>query len=266
MPQITQIYADFFHRFLLITLARLCRVSSIFFTIFDSVMLEKRKANTEYPYFLTFKVLGWLRLVVFFGIIMLLMIFFGGCKNKEEQLQCLEEQIAKHNENQEYENLKIAVADSIKKWSQQGLQYTSSYNDSNSIWKVDEILFNEDKSKLFGWLLKVDKEQVADIPKGEDRNDILDYVEYFTGEKREGKWYFYIHNMPSVWFAREDNNSQPYSFEYLSKSAKEEVVKGGVFKKGTCEMNYSYINEWIDREGRELYKWHQEFLKSKDDD
>lgn len=196
-----------------------------------------------------------------FGILILILLSLG-CENKEGQLKCLEEQIDLYKEEENYKALITAVEDSIKKWADKELRHTMSYKPSNSKWKVDEVLFNEDKSKLFGWILKVDEEQVADIPDEEGRKDILDYVEYFAGERREGKWYFYIHHMPGIWFAREDNNNQPYSFEHLSKVAKREIVEGGIFKIGTCEMNYSYINDWIDREGRDLYKWHDEFLQS----
>jgi len=201
-----------------------------------------------------------------FGIIMLIMIFLGGCKNKEEQLKCLEEQITKYKEDQGYRDLKIAATDSIKKWTQQGLKYTTSYRDTNSTWKVDEIIFNKDKSKLLGWILKVDKDSLYK-PIDEADKDFLypdDHVNYFAGEKINGRWFFYIHHMPGIWFDRENNNGQPYSFEYLSERAKAKVVEGGVFKKCTCDMNDSYINEWIDREDREMYKWHQEFLESGD--
>lgn len=196
---------------------------------------------------------------------MLIFTLIGGCMGKPgNQKDCLENIIAENKRNETYEPIKKAIGDSIEAWAKKGLNNTSSYLAENSVWKVDEYVFNADKTKLFGWILQINKEQVTNIPKDEDRNDILDYVEYFAGEKINGKWYFYIHNMPGIYFERKDNNSQPYSFEYLSDRAKDKVVEGGIIKNADCALNYKYINEWIDRKGRELHKWHQDFLESGD--
>ncbi len=201
---------------------------------------------------------------MFIQMAMVLALVSSCSTSADNRLDCLEKVIAQNKQDKDYEAMKMAITDSIKTWANKGLQNTTSFLPQNSVWKVDEFLFNKDRAKIFGWILKIDKEQITDIPKGEDRNDILDYVEYFTGEKRNDKWYFYIHHMPSIFFARKDNNSQPYSFEYLSKRAKEKAVEGGVIKNADCDVNYKYINEWIDREGRDLFKWHQRFLKTGD--
>ncbi len=196
--------------------------------------------------------------------IAIVVALISSCSNSaDDRLDCLEKVIAQNNQDKYYQTLKRAIADSIEVWTDKGLQNTTSFLPQNSVWQVDEFIFNKDRTKIFGWILKLDNEQVIDIPTGEDRNDILDYVEYFIGEKRNDKWYFYIHHMPSIFFARKDNNSQPYSFEYLSKRAKEKAVEGGVIKNADCDVNYKYINEWIDKEGKNVrYEWHQKFLMS----
>lgn len=158
--------------------------------------------------------------------------------------------------------MKKAIADSIETWAKKGLQNTTSFLPQNSIWKVDEFLFNADRTKIFGWILQVDTEQLSTEMMNSDRDDILDYVEYFAGEKKDGNWKFYTHHMPKLWFARKNNNGQPYSFEYLSQRAKQKVAEGGLIKNRKCIINYNYINEWIDREGTNFSELHKTFLNS----
>ena len=186
----------------------------------------------------------------------------SGCKGEKERMDCLNSLIETNQKSIEYEQMLTAISDSITVWANKGLKNTSAYLNENSEWKVEAFLFNEDSSKIFGWILRIDKEKVTDIPAQSDRDDILDFVDFFSGENINGQWHYYIHNMPKKWFARKENNNKSYSFYQLSTFAKQEVIKGGLLKNNSCAINYNYINGWISRDGRNMYEWHKSFLIS----
>lgn len=137
----------------------------------------------------------------------------------------------------------------------QGVSTTSQFNDSNYQWKIDGLFLNSQETKLFGWLLQRSVTSEADN---------LDYIKYFSGESINGVWYYYIHNMPKTFFDHEDNQNTPHDFQYLSKYAKNEVIDGGLIDIKRCEVNDPYINGWIEREGRNLYQWHLDFLEKRE--
>lgn len=187
------------------------------------------------------------------------------CKSNAERLTCLEEHFQLLNQDQEYLDIKADISLKIKEWSKLRLRYMTRYQSSYTTWTVDEFAFNEDKSRIFGWILKVDNQQVNELGPNDRRGDILDYVKYFAGEKIDGNWEYYVHNMPFVWFARDENESKPYSFEQLSIDAKNLVVKGGLIKRRSCTIDYDFVDNWMEREGQDMHKRHQEFLNSKED-
>lgn len=193
------------------------------------------------------------------------MLIIGGCKGEAEKIVCLNNIITKNQSTIEYQKISEDICDSISEWAKNGLKNTSGFLGENSIWKFDAFLFNEDNSKIFGWLLMIDKDDVSDLSAQSERDDILDYVIYFSGEKINGEWYYYIHNMPKIWFARKENNNKPYSFNKLSNSAKKETIKGGILRKNSCTINFDYINDWIVRDGRKMQEWHKLFLQSSKD-
>jgi hypothetical protein len=176
-----------------------------------------------------------------------MMICMQSCMSQEEKVECLNELLkAKHNKE-----LTSILQDSIKSWSSKNLKNMARFNESESTWKIDALIENSSSDKLFGWILEIDTDN------GKEK---LDYVNYFSGENRQGQWFFYLHNMPSNWADREDNGNQKYTFEQLSEIAKKQVVKGGLVNND-CKIEDSYINGWIDREGRNLFEWHKEFLQ-----
>ena len=115
------------------------------------------------------------------------------------------------------------------------------------------MIINSSSDKLFGWILQIDND---------DSKDALDYVKFYSGENKNGQWFFYLHNMPKILADREDNGNQKYTFEQLSEIARKEVVNGGLVNNN-CQIDDSYINDWIDRKGRNLFEWHTKFLQSR---
>jgi hypothetical protein len=168
-----------------------------------------------------------------------------GCVSQEKKIACIKD-ILKTEKNQE---LVASLKDSIYSWSSRDMKGMSYYAQDKSSWVIDALIKNSNSDKLFGWILQVDNDE---------SKDALDYIKFFSGEKRDGQWFFYLHNMPKIWM---DRNNNKYSFDQLSEIAKSEVVRGGLVKRN-CNISDEYIEEWIEREGRNMYEWHQDFLQS----
>ncbi len=181
-------------------------------------------------------------------VLIFLTLGMQSCMSQQEKVLCLNELLKERKNN----NLEKALTDSINSWEVKELKHMTYYKEGMSAWKIDGLIENSDSDRLFGWILQVDYD---------DDKTSLDYVHYFSGEKREDRWFFYLHNMPSNWADREDNRNQKYTFEQLSEIARKEVVNGGLVNDN-CKIDDSYINGWIDREGRNLFEWHTKFLQS----
>lgn len=181
-------------------------------------------------------------------VLILLALSMKSCLPLEEQVICLNELLRERKNN----NLEKAITDSINSWADKELKHMTYFKKGMYAWKLDGLIENSDSDRLFGWILQVDND---------DDKKSLDYVHYFSGEKREDRWFFYLHNMPSIWADRENNRNQKYTFEQLSEIARKEVVNGGLVNNN-CKIDDSYINGWIDREGRSLFELHTKFLQS----
>ncbi len=176
------------------------------------------------------------------------MLSVQSCMRQDEKMKCLNE--ALKTENKE---LTSTLQDSIQSWSRRRLKSMSRFSPSESTWKIDALIINSSSDKLFGWILQIDND---------DSKDALDYVKFYSGENKNGQWFFYLHNMPKILADREDNGNQKYTFEQLSEIARKEVVNGGLVNNN-CQIDDSYINDWIDRKGRNLFEWHTKFLQSR---
>lgn len=186
--------------------------------------------------------------IIFRLLMCISLVFMYSCMSHDEKINCVEKLI---NENKNHE-VSAILEDSIYSWSNQKLKFMSRYAPEFTTWEIDALFFNSTSDRLFGWILKIDNDVKVNS---------LDYVEFYCGEKRGNKWFFYLHNMPSVWGVREHNDNMKYTFEQLSTIAKEQVIRGGLINSDG-KLNDSYINEWVDRDGRDLYEWHKDFLKS----
>lgn len=184
-------------------------------------------------------------------IISSLFVFISGCATLFVNQDCLDNIISEQSSRNLNKRLISEFRDSIREWSRGKLRGAAYLNNNKSLWKIDALLTNSSSDRMFGWILMIDRDIEAK----------LDFVKYFAGEKRGTKWYFYIHNVEFVYYARENNNDKRYTFEQLSQSAREQVVKGGILKAFTCELDDDYINGWIDMEGMNLYEKHERFLR-----
>lgn len=179
---------------------------------------------------------------VFWFIIFLLM--FISCKTQEKQQKCLSKIFRESKKTELYKELEPMIIDTIL------LDYERRYrfhtNDSQVGYSADTaysitlggFIFNKDSTKLFGWFSSIDK----------DKSAKLDNYKPFLGEIwKDGKWWFYFEG--TYYYQRKDNDNQPYTHEYFSKEVIKKVVKGGIFKCCSCEIDYEgYIEEWFDEE------------------
>lgn len=103
-------------------------------------------------------------------------------------------------------------------------------------WRIDAVAFTADGTRCIMLTVKVDLDPAA----------TMDYAIYYAGESRERVWYFYgAGPLPTIGFPREFNGNKPFTLKRLSVIGREEVVGGGYFRAGTCEINDAYIHEWF---------------------
>ncbi|CAF3310609.1 unnamed protein product [Rotaria socialis] len=187
------------------------------------------------------------------SIVLLLNLIFGGCVNRKQQLKCLNNILAHSNQDPEYKLMKKAIRDSVLKFASLKLENHSRYLRTN--WRVGDFIMNSSKNKLFGWII--------DFTNDEEE---LNYLKLFIGEKLNGRWYYYTHNMRGVWFDKKTNNMKTYTYKHIADYAKKEIIGGGLFKWNSCTIDDDYIEGW-QREKEEGYKMsmyqdHLEFLNS----
>ncbi|WP_162056536.1 hypothetical protein [Pontibacter pamirensis] len=71
----------------------------------------------------------------------------------------------------------------------------------------------------------------------------------------------YAQSVPTIGFDRTLNsNAEPYTFKKLSEISRKELINGGYFKKGSCSIDYDYVNDWFKTP---LAEYHQEFLQKR---
>ncbi|CAF3212903.1 unnamed protein product, partial [Rotaria socialis] len=184
------------------------------------------------------------------SIILLLNLLFGNCVSKKQKLKCLNEIINSNHNDREYIEMKKAIHDSIIHWAMLGLSEHKVYLYNK--WKVDDFLFNSKRDKLFGWIIDLGKE-----------SDKLNFLDFFIGEKLNGRWYYYTHNIAgSIWYDKTKNYNKTYTFKHISNSAKRQFIDGGLFKWNSCTIDDDYIEGW-QRENENGYKlsMYQDHLK-----
>jgi RHS repeat-associated protein len=192
-------------------------------------------------------------------IILLFTIFASGCINRDEQKVCFKQKQEEYRKMPLHLYLRKSLKDSLESWIKKDLRLRGhdrgiSYAFNKCKWEIGKIiLFNKDYSRAILLVLEIDKEESA----------VLDYIEMIAAEKRDDGWWFYYVDMPFVYCDRRDNNNKPYTFEQLEEIMINEFIRGGYFKKWTCDIDYWYVDGWFDRKGRDLYKWHREFLNRK---
>ena len=192
-------------------------------------------------------------------IVLLVSIFLGSCKGNKKRKECLKTYLTEVKQTKRYESISTNLRDSLYSWADLNVRLAKNYKSNKYEWKMDGIVFNSTKDRLFGWILDKDL----------DKEAVFDYVEYFVAEKQGEQWQFYLVSMPSMPITRaytfdylsSKEKNTPFTFEELSEIAIHEAVEGGLIKNRSCEINDDYINGWFDRKGRNLPRGHQKFLR-----
>jgi hypothetical protein len=172
------------------------------------------------------------------------------CKSTNGQQHCLEDNIKEIKATSEYNSIRSAARDTISKWAT--LNIKTFYGINRTEWELDSaVFFNKDKSKALLLLLEVDTVLTAK----------LDYIKLLAAEKKGDNWYFYAQSMHFIIYDREENpQGRPYTFPELSLKGRYELIRGGYFKIGSCNVNYAYVDNWFKEP---LAEYHQYFLHNR---
>ncbi len=186
-------------------------------------------------------------------LIILIMLFNLSCKSLEEKLLCLADKNKSWQTKTEYTEVRNNLQGVLQYWVDTGIKAVRRYKVTN--WKIDEtIFFNSELNRAVILVLRQDTTKEAK----------MDFIDMIYAKKEGGKWRFFYKSMPSLhadrFYTNKKDPATPYTFEELSVIGKKKIIEGGYFKRATCEINDSYINDWYNQT---LEKKHQEFLNDK---
>ena len=163
------------------------------------------------------------------------------CSRLSAQMDCLNKYIEDARNTAQYQEAEQEFVKTLGQWWEQGARTMGHMEKCD--WKIDAILFNSSRNQALVIVLQIDTNASAK----------LDYIEIFVGEKNEDRWRFYLGGVPSMVVSRK---GRPHTSDQLSRSVRKKVVKGGYYRKGTYEVDDSYISGWFDDE----FYWRHEKL------
>lgn len=188
------------------------------------------------------------------NILITLLIFFNfSCKSTEDKLQCLADKQRVWQKDEVYKDVRNELTSTLQDWINNDIEAVRYYK--KTLWKIDEtVFFNTFQSEAI--LLVLEQDTAL--------NAKMDGIHMIYAMKEGDKWRFFYKSMPAFsaerYYTDKKNPTTPYTFEDLPDFARKKLVESGYFKKGRCEINDSYINDWYNEE---LEKKHQEFLNDK---
>lgn len=186
------------------------------------------------------------------NILLILILFNLSCKNTDDHMRCLKDKNQEWQKLEIYKNVQTQLGNTLKEWIDNNIKGVKRFKVTN--WKIDETIFFN--SKLDGALLLILRQDTAIEAK-------MDFIDMIYAKKEGDKWKFFYKSLPSLhserYYTDKKDPTTPYTFEELSNIAKKKIIEGGYFKKGNCEINDRYINDWYNET---LEKKHQEFLNN----
>lgn len=179
-------------------------------------------------------------------LVLILLTFLSiGCKSIKGQEECFEAYLNEVKKAPEYTLIRSAAQDTVSGWIRKDLKFFG-HMDTTTNWQLDSaVFFNEDQSKALLLLLEVDKRPDAK----------LENVQMLAAELLDGTWHFYARSMPVIYFDRQENpNGRAHTHLELSGISRRELLRGGFYKKGTCNIDYNYVNDWFSDPLREFHR------------
>lgn len=179
-------------------------------------------------------------------VIMLIAFSCLGLSSKEE---CLNDYMKKIYSKREYLEIRQAAKDTVTNWSNMNIDSYFKIDNKTEDWQLDTtVVFNKEMSKALLLILAKDKKPTAKA----------DYVQLIAAEIRENRWHFYVQTMPTLYFSKSQRESGgSHSFDELSKLGWTELIGGGLYDRGTCNLNSNYINDWFKDP---LHEFHQKYF------
>ena len=188
--------------------------------------------------------------ILFFFIL----LFSQGCqraKSDTERLDCLDKYISSISKREVYYEVRKGVLDSIENWRNRKLQVKCC--DPKNTVLDSAVFFNEDFTRCIFL--------IVDSLDPENENT-WNAVQTLGGEKFGKKWHYYHVSFTTLAYSLKANGYKNFSFEYLSKDARLDIIDRGFFKPGTCEIDWDFVDseEWI---ADWVRKKHQQFLQGR---
>jgi len=186
-------------------------------------------------------------------IALTVVLFCASCKGTEEQLQCFEAKVQAEKQTVVYNDVRQSLQDTIQKWVSANLLGLQNYHTTR--WVVDStVFFNRTQDRAI--LLVLRQDTSADAK--------MDHIDMILAMKENHQWRFFLQSMPVITAGRYYNGKAdptvPYTYAELSLRARKRIVESGYFRKGTCEVNDSYVNDWYNPN---MEDYHRDFLNNK---
>ena len=125
----------------------------------------------------------------------------------------------------------------------------------NTYWEIDSnVYFNSRNEAAIVLILRQDH----------NINAKMDFINFIYARKNLSHWKFYFITLPVLnierYYTSKKDPLNLITINELSEIGKNEIIKGGYFKEGTCAINNSYIDKWYNPD---LENEHMKFLNSK---
>jgi uncharacterized lipoprotein NlpE involved in copper resistance len=181
-----------------------------------------------------------------------------GCKGQEQQLECYNQELKQLQTKPVYEQVKRGLKDTIVVWTNKYKNILlTGIKDKEEEWSVDDgVFFNTSYTKAILLIPTRDLHKWAYEDEGILTS--LDYIHMVYANLEKDGWHYYYASMPSMVVPRESyHKTTAMTFSELAKIGRVDVLQG-YYKKGTCEINDTYFDEW---DIAELKRQHQKFIK-----
>lgn len=155
-----------------------------------------------------------------------------------QHYHCIGEEVAENMKLPEQESFRRKFLDTLSVWvSTVNTPMMQRYAEIEYELS-DFVLFNQEKSKALGFLIKFRKP-----------GEKMDFVKIITGERRGKAWDFYLKGNWSIAMHRPDSHpdyGKRLSQAYMEERALRLISSDGYYKGKSCERDYDFFEkQWF---------------------
>lgn len=174
-------------------------------------------------------------IVVISAIIIPILYFWAKGLMLQIHLDQLNQYIGTVSKTKVYADIRRKLADTVVYWKK--VEMDGVMLGDNIVWKIDTtVLFNADTTKALLFLMQYYSED----------NRYLEDIEFISAKRlsRE-QWKFYICSMLSIGVGTNPTIiGAEKKFDRLSRICRRDIIEGGYYYPWSCQVNYTYINDW----------------------